>query len=164
MDLYSELKERGLIYQVSNEESVKDFFSKKNGSFYLGFDPTAKSLHVGNLLPIVFIKRLENAGFRPIVLVGGATGLIGDPSGKLQERSLTELKTVEKNAPKCSCPPNIPESILPTYIASTLEIEILACSKASKLASFTKELGDLSQSSPNFVVPTHKTSIFIFLN
>ncbi len=97
MDLYNELKERGLVFQVSNEEAVKEYLSKKGGKFYLGFDPTAESLHVGSLLPITFIKRLENAGLKPIILVGGATGLIGDPSGKSQERNLLDLKTVKKN-------------------------------------------------------------------
>jgi tyrosyl-tRNA synthetase len=98
MDLFNELKERGLIYQSSNEEAVKNFLSKKDNSFYLGFDPTAQSLHIGSLLPIVFIKRLENAGLRPVILVGGATGLIGDPSGKLQERSFVDFKAIKKNS------------------------------------------------------------------
>ncbi|MBU4347902.1 tyrosine--tRNA ligase [Patescibacteria group bacterium] len=98
MDLFNELKERGLIYQSSNEEAVKDFLNKKGNSFYLGFDPTAQSLHIGSLLPIIFIKRLETAGLRPVILVGGATGLIGDPSGKLQERSFVEFKTIKKNS------------------------------------------------------------------
>lgn len=97
MDLFSELKERGLIFQTSNEEAVKEYLSKKGGKFYLGFDPTAESLHVGSLLPIVFIKRLKDADLKPIILVGGATGLIGDPSGKSQERNLLDLKTVQKN-------------------------------------------------------------------
>ena len=97
MNLYDELKERGLIFQTSNEEAVKEYLSKEGGRFYIGFDPTAESLHAGSLLPIIFIKRLENAGLKPIVLVGGATGLIGDPSGKSQERNLLDLKTVQKN-------------------------------------------------------------------
>jgi len=97
MDLYNELKERGLVFQVSNEEAVKEYLSKKGGRFYIGFDPTAESLHIGSLLPIIFIKRLEMAGLKPIVLVGGATGLIGDPSGKSQERNLLDLQTVQKN-------------------------------------------------------------------
>jgi tyrosyl-tRNA synthetase len=97
MDLFSELKERGLIYQASNESAVKDFFAKKGGVFYGGFDPTGTSLHIGNLALIIFMKRLESAGLKPIVLVGGATGLIGDPSGKSQERNLLDLKTVNKN-------------------------------------------------------------------
>ncbi|MDO8442875.1 MAG: tyrosine--tRNA ligase [bacterium] len=97
MNLYDELKERGLIFQTSNEEAVKEYLSKKGGRFYIGFDPTAESLHAGSLLPIIFMKRLEKAGLRPIVLVGGATGLIGDPSGKSQERNLLDLKTVKRN-------------------------------------------------------------------
>jgi len=97
MNLYEELKQRGLIYQTSNEAAVKDFLNAKGGKFYLGFDPTAESLHVGSLLPIVLIKRMENAGLRPIVLVGGATGLIGDPSGKSLERNLLDFKIVNKN-------------------------------------------------------------------
>jgi len=97
MNIFDELKERGLIFQTSNEEAVKEYLSKQGSKFYLGFDPTAESLHVGSLLPIVLIKRLEKAGLRPIVLVGGATGLIGDPSGKSQERNLLDLKTVKRN-------------------------------------------------------------------
>ncbi|MCL5017533.1 MAG: tyrosine--tRNA ligase [Patescibacteria group bacterium] len=97
MDLFNELKERGLVFQTSKEEAVKEYLSMKGGKFYIGFDPTAESLHVGSLLPIVFIKRLEQAGLKPIVLVGGATGLIGDPSGRSQERNLLDLKTVGKN-------------------------------------------------------------------
>jgi tyrosyl-tRNA synthetase len=100
-DLFNELKERGLIFQTSNEEAVKEYLSNPpaggGNKFYLGFDPTAESLHVGSLLPIVFIKRLEAAGLSPIILVGGATGLIGDPSGKSQERNLLDLKIVRKN-------------------------------------------------------------------
>jgi tyrosyl-tRNA synthetase len=100
-DLFNELKERGLIFQTSNEEAVKEYLSNSSAGggnkFYIGFDPTAESLHVGSLLPIVFIKRLEAAGLIPIILIGGATGLIGDPSGKSQERNLLDLKTVRKN-------------------------------------------------------------------
>ena len=97
MDLYEELKERGLVYQVSNEESVKNILNKKDASFYAGFDPSAESLQAGNLLIIVTMKRLEQAGLKPIVLVGGATGLIGDPSFKDKERVLKKEEDVEKN-------------------------------------------------------------------
>src|SRR3989338_5993432 len=82
MDLYEELKSRGLVYQVSSEEGVKKLLNAKGASFYAGFDPSAESLQAGNLLIIVTMKRLERAGLKPIVLVGGATGLIGDPSFK----------------------------------------------------------------------------------
>ena len=97
MDLYEELKERGLVYQVSNEEGVKKLLHKKGASFYAGFDPSAESLQAGNLLIIVTMKRLEQAGLKPIVLVGGATGLIGDPSFKDKERILKTEEEVEKN-------------------------------------------------------------------
>lgn len=98
MDLFSELKERGLIYQVSNEEEAKKIFGQKGSYFYIGFDATGPSLHVGNLLAIIFAKRLENAGLRPIILIGGATGMIGDPSGKIQERILNTEQDVKKFA------------------------------------------------------------------
>lgn len=98
MDLYEELKERGLVYQVSNEEGVKKLLNTKGASFYFGFDPTAESLHVGSLLQIVTAKRLEENGLKPIVLVGGATGMVGDPSFKDKERVLKQKEEVEKLA------------------------------------------------------------------
>ena len=97
MDLYEELKSRGLVYQVSSEEGVKKLLNTKDASFYAGFDPSAESLQAGNLLIIVTMKRLEQAGLKPIVLVGGATGLIGDPSFKDKERVLKTEEEVEKN-------------------------------------------------------------------
>ncbi|MDI6717876.1 MAG: tyrosine--tRNA ligase [Patescibacteria group bacterium] len=96
MNLYSELKERGLIYQVSDEENVKKLLGTKGANFYIGFDPTAESLHIGNLLQIIFMKRLEKAGLKPIALIGGGTGLIGDPSGKSNERQLNKKDAVKK--------------------------------------------------------------------
>lgn len=95
MHILDELKERGLVYQISNEEALRALIDRKDGAFYMGFDPTASSLHVGGLLGIVFAKRLENAGMKPIMLVGGATGRIGDPSGKSQERTLNTYDVVE---------------------------------------------------------------------
>ena len=97
MDLYEELKSRGLVYQISNEEGVKKLLNAKDASFYAGFDPSAESLQAGNLLIIITMKRLERAGLKPIVLVGGATGLIGDPSFKDKERALKTEEDVEKN-------------------------------------------------------------------
>ena len=97
MDLYEELKSRGLVYQVSSEEGVKKLLNAKGASFYAGFDPSAESLQAGNLLIIITMKRLERAGLKPIVLVGGATGLIGDPSFKDKERVLKTEEDVEKN-------------------------------------------------------------------
>lgn len=93
MNLYDDLKERGLVHQISNEEKVKEYLSKKDNAFYCGFDPSAASLQIGNLLIIVAAKRLELAGLKPIILVGGATGLIGDPSFRDKERV---LKTEEE--------------------------------------------------------------------
>ena len=95
MHILDELKERGLIYQISNEEAIRALIDRKDGAFYMGFDPTARSLHVGGLLPIVFAKRLEQAGMKPVMLVGGATGRIGDPSGRSQERTLNDYDAVE---------------------------------------------------------------------
>jgi len=95
MDLYEELKSRGLVYQVSSEEGVKKLLNAKDASFYFGFDPTAESLHVGSLLQIVTAKRLETNGLKPIVLVGGATGLVGDPSLKDKERILKQKEEVD---------------------------------------------------------------------
>ncbi len=98
MNLYEELKERGLVYQVSNEEGVKKLLNTKDVSFYAGFDPSAESLQAGNLLVIIMMKRLEQAGLKSIVLIGGATGLIGDPSFKDKERILKKEEEIEKNA------------------------------------------------------------------
>ncbi|EKD23544.1 MAG: hypothetical protein ACD_81C00219G0005 [uncultured bacterium] len=95
MHILDELKERGLVYQVSNEAAVRELIDQKGGLFYIGFDPTASSLHVGGLLGIVFSKRLELAGMIPVMLVGGATGRIGDPSGRSQERTLNTYDAVE---------------------------------------------------------------------
>ena len=97
MNIFEELKNRGLVYQVSNEEKTKEYLSKKGNSFYCGFDPSGESLQIGNLLVIITAKRLEKAGLKPIILVGGATGLVGDPSGKMAERELKNEKEVEQN-------------------------------------------------------------------
>lgn len=98
MNLYEELKQRGVLYQISNEEAVKKLLNEKNVCFYIGFDPTAESLHVGNLLQIITMKRLQKGGLKPIILIGGATGLIGDPSGKFQERQLNPKEVVKKRS------------------------------------------------------------------
>ena len=97
MNLFEELKERGLIYQVSNENGVKELLGKAGAVFYVGFDPSAESLHIGNLLAVITAKRLENAGLKPILVAGGATGLVGDPSGKERERVLASKEVVSKN-------------------------------------------------------------------
>ncbi|MBL7714737.1 MAG: tyrosine--tRNA ligase [Bdellovibrionales bacterium] len=93
--LYDELEWRGILYQVT-DPSLKDRM-KSPMTFYVGFDPTSDSLHLGSLLPVVTMKRFQQAGHRPLFLVGGATGLIGDPSGKTQERVLLTPETVQTN-------------------------------------------------------------------
>jgi tyrosyl-tRNA synthetase len=97
MDLLQDLAWRGLIYQQTDEESLKDLISKESISLYCGADPTADSLHIGHLVPFLTLRRFQEHGHRPIVLVGGATGLIGDPSGKSEERNLQTLEAVQKN-------------------------------------------------------------------
>src|SRR3984957_17910420 len=94
---FSELRARGLLEQVSNEEALERVLAAPPASIYIGFDPTADSLHVGSLLPILLLARLQRAGHRPIVLVGGATGMVGDPSGRSTERQLLTLETLAAN-------------------------------------------------------------------
>ncbi|MGG1675936.1 tyrosine--tRNA ligase [Neobacillus sp. NRS-1170] len=97
MDLLQDLAWRGIIYQQTDEEGLKDTVSKEKISLYCGVDPTADSMHIGHLLPFLTLRRFQQHGHRPIVLVGGATGLIGDPSGKSEERKLLTLETVQSN-------------------------------------------------------------------
>ncbi|WP_075982612.1 tyrosine--tRNA ligase [Bacillus massilinigeriensis] len=97
MDLLQELKWRGIIYQQTDEEGIQKTLEEEKISLYCGVDPTADSMHIGHLLPYLTLKRFQNAGHRPIVLVGGATGLIGDPSGKSEERKLQTLEAIQHN-------------------------------------------------------------------
>lgn len=97
MNLLDELKERGLISNITNNNKVENFFKQKNLAVYVGFDPTAKSLHLGNYVMISLLKRFKLNGFKTIALVGGATGIIGDPSGKSSERNLLDIEVVKKN-------------------------------------------------------------------
>jgi tyrosyl-tRNA synthetase len=97
MELLKDLEWRGIIYQQTDEEGIKDLLSKEKISLYCGVDPTADSMHIGHLLPFLTLRRFQNDGHRPIVLVGGATGLIGDPSGKSEERKLQTLEQVQLN-------------------------------------------------------------------
>src|ERR1035441_3461159 len=84
----SELRARGMIEQVTSEEALEGLLNAGGATIYVGFDPTADSLHVGHMLPILLLARLQRCGHTPIVLVGGATGMIGDPSGRSSERQL----------------------------------------------------------------------------
>lgn len=94
MDLFEDLQYRGLVYQFSDEEGLKERMKEGPISLYAGFDPTADSLHIGNLLVILTLKRFQDAGHTPIGLVGGGTGLVGDPSGRNEERTLNDQETV----------------------------------------------------------------------
>jgi len=96
MEVYEELEKRGFIYQVT-DPLLKKVLNQEQVTFYAGFDPTADSLHIGNLLVIMGMVHLQRAGHRPIAVVGGGTGLIGDPSGKSKERPLMSREQIEKN-------------------------------------------------------------------
>jgi len=100
MTLFEELKARGLIAQVTNEAEIGEMLNTGKAVFYIGFDPTADSLHVGHFMALSFMKRLQMAGNKPIALVGGGTGMIGDPSGK---SDLRDLMTVERINHNCEC-------------------------------------------------------------
>ena len=95
--LLEDLKWRGLIYQQTDEEGIEELLNKEQVSLYCGADPTADSLHIGHLLPFLTLRRFQQHGHRPIVLIGGGTGMIGDPSGKSEERVLQTEEQVEDN-------------------------------------------------------------------
>ncbi|WP_428911302.1 tyrosine--tRNA ligase [Niallia sp. Krafla_26] len=98
MTLLEDLQWRGIIYQQTDEEGIKETLEKEKISLYCGVDPTADSMHIGHLLPFLTLRRFQQHGHRPIVLVGGATGMIGDPSGKSEERKLQTTETIQHNA------------------------------------------------------------------
>ena len=100
MTLYEELVARGLIAQVTNEEEVSRLINEGKATFYIGFDPTADSLHVGHFMALCLMKRLQMAGNRPIALIGGGTAMIGDPSGRSDMRSMMTRETIQHN---CDC-------------------------------------------------------------
>lgn len=95
--LIEDLKWRGLIYQQTDEQGIEDLLNKEQVTLYCGADPTADSLHIGHLLPFLTLRRFQEHGHRPIVLIGGGTGMIGDPSGKSEERVLQTEEQVEAN-------------------------------------------------------------------
>src|SRR5262245_11360803 len=97
MDLFSDLTWRGLIHQSTDPQQLANWLSSGQRTIYCGFDPTSDSLHVGSLLPALMLRRFQRAGHRPIALVGGATGMIGDPSGKSEERNLLSIDQLQKN-------------------------------------------------------------------
>ena len=100
MTIYDELVARGLIAQVTDEEEIKELINTGKATFYIGFDPTADSLHVGHFMALCLMKRLQMAGNRPVVLLGGGTGYIGDPSGRNDLRQMLTPETIEHN---CEC-------------------------------------------------------------
>ena len=97
MQIYEELVARGLIAQVTNEEEIKKLVNEGKAVFYIGFDPTADSLHVGHFMALCLMKRLQMAGNRPIALLGGGTGMIGDPSGRTDMRQMLTKETIQHN-------------------------------------------------------------------
>ena len=100
MKLYDELVARGLIAQVTNEAEIREMIDNGKATFYIGFDPTADSLHVGHFMALCLMKRLQMAGNKPIALIGGGTAMIGDPSGRTDMRSMMTRETIEHN---CAC-------------------------------------------------------------
>lgn len=100
MGVYEELQERGLIAQVTDEEQIRELVNTGKATFYIGFDPTADSLHVGHFMALCLMKRLQMAGNKPIALIGGGTGMIGDPSGKTDMRKMMTPETIAHN---CEC-------------------------------------------------------------
>ena len=97
MGIYEELQERGLIAQVTDEAEIRELVNAGKAIFYIGFDPTADSLHVGHFMTLVLMKRLQQAGNRPIALVGGGTGMIGDPSGRSDLRKVLTVEDIDHN-------------------------------------------------------------------
>ena len=97
MQIYDELKARGLLAQLTDEEDIKERINAGKAVFYIGFDPTADSLHVGHFMAMLLMKRLQMAGNRPIALMGGGTGMIGDPSGRTDMRKVVSVETIDHN-------------------------------------------------------------------
>ncbi len=100
MKIFEELKARGLLAQLTDEEEIRDLINEGKATFYIGFDPTADSLHVGHFMALCLMKRLQEAGNKPIALIGGGTGMIGDPSGRTDMRSMMTKEQIDHN---CEC-------------------------------------------------------------
>ena len=100
MTVFEELKARGLLAQLTNEEEIKNLVNAGKAIFYIGFDPTADSLHVGHFMALCLMKRLQMAGNKPIALIGGGTGMIGDPSGRSDLRKVLTVEDIKHN---CDC-------------------------------------------------------------
>ena len=100
MTIFEELKARGLLAQLTDEEEIKELINNGKATFYIGFDPTADSLHVGHFMALCLMKRLQMAGNKPIALIGGGTGMIGDPSGRSDMRTMMTPEIIQHN---CDC-------------------------------------------------------------
>ena len=100
MTVFDELKARGLLAQLTDEEEIKELVNNGKATFYIGFDPTADSLHVGHFMALCLMKRLQQAGNKPIALIGGGTAMIGDPSGRTDMRQMMTTDTIAHN---CDC-------------------------------------------------------------
>ena len=113
MQCYEELVARGLIAQVTNEEEIREMVNNGKATFYIGFDPTADSLHVGHFMALCLMKRLQMAGNKPIALLGGGTGMNGDPSGRTDMRQMLTPERARIAWCACWCPPAL-RSALPS--------------------------------------------------
>ena len=100
MKIFDELKARGLLAQLTDEKEIEELVNQGKATFYIGFDPTADSLHVGHFMALLLMKRLQMAGNKPVALVGGGTGMIGDPSGRTDMRTLMTVEQIDHN---CEC-------------------------------------------------------------
>ena len=97
MKNFEELRKRGYVYQSNNMEKLEDLINNSSITFYLGVDPTADSIHIGHLFPITLARRLQKMGHKPIIIIGGATGIVGDPTGRQVERVALTFEQVNKN-------------------------------------------------------------------
>ena len=118
MGIYDELQARGLIAQVTDEPEIRELINNGGARFYIGFDPTADSLHVGHFMALCLMKRLQLAGNRPIVLIGGGTGMIGDPSGRTDMRTMMTPETIQHN---CDCFKKAFDEIIPRIFLKSFE-------------------------------------------
>ena len=105
MTVFDELKARGLLAQLTDEEEIKELINNGKATFYIGFDPTADSLHVGHFMALCLMKRMQMAGNKPIALIGGGTGMVGDPSGRSDLRQMLTPETIQHN---CDCFKHLP--------------------------------------------------------
>ena len=105
-NVFDELQARGMIAQMTNEERIRELLEKEQVTFYIGFDPTADSLHVGHFVQLMVMAHMQRAGHRPVALLGGGTGMIGDPSGKTDMRKMMTPETIQHNVDcfKSRCP------------------------------------------------------------